>query len=92
SYTTIKLIDALGYVNLIEIPLAMRYNATPSKKINWITSLGMSSRIFLSQEYTYRLLLNNATQITAQSNEDPDDNNQPHILNNLVVSTGIGLK
>lgn len=92
SYTTIKLIDALGYVNLIEIPLAMRYNATPSKKINWITSLGMSSHIFLSQEYTYRLLLNNATQITAQSNEDPDDNNQPHILNNLVVSTGIGLK
>ncbi|MGL1321182.1 hypothetical protein ACSTKU_00200, partial [Vibrio parahaemolyticus] len=50
------------------------------------------SHIFLSQEYTYRLLLNNATQITAQSNEDPDDNNQPHILNNLVVSTGIGLK
>lgn len=92
SYTTLKLIDAMGYVDYIEIPLAIRYNATPSKKISWITSMGMSSHIFLNQEYTYKLLLNNTTQITTNSNDDPDDNNRPHILNNLVVSTGIGLK
>jgi hypothetical protein len=82
----------MGYIDVLEVPLALRYTFNPSKKITFNISTGLSSIFFLNKNYTYDLLLNSTTQLNWNSHNDTDDNGNPHILNNLVIGTGIGFK
>jgi len=43
SYTTIELKNVNGYVDLLEIPVLLRYTINPSKKVMFNISAGLSS-------------------------------------------------
>ncbi|WP_439504975.1 outer membrane beta-barrel protein [Sediminibacterium sp.] len=92
SYTSLELRNVKGNLHVFEVPLSLRYTAQPSKKVSFISSVGLSSLFFIKQQYTYDLLLNGNTPLLWNSANDTDDAGESHILNNLTIGAGLSVK
>ena len=92
TYNTVELQNMNEHLDVLEVPISLRYTLNPESKLFLNASAGLSSLFYLNKDCTFSVLLDGTKQVKYKHNYDDDESREPHVLNNLVLSSGIGYK
>ncbi len=89
TYYYTKVEDIKGFIDALEIPIAVRYTVNPKNRLVLHFSTGLSTVFYLKTDCTFRLLdYNNNYQYWNSKNDPDDEYSNTEWLGNLRLATG----